>query len=185
MLNEQSRIAVFDLDDTLACFKSEFSRFLVKKYKDVSFVEDLRAQGPWEVRYPWLKIEEELAEFEESGGILRLPVREEVHDMYRLLQALDYKMVILTARGWMKQPELETNQWLESNGIRADKLIIVPLDACKSEYIPEGTELFFDDHGGHAVNCAPKCTMVHLVNQKWNAHLTDLPENVHRFGKME
>ncbi len=85
---------------------------------------------------------------------------------------LGYRTAILTARGWHPEGERVTRDWLETHGLRPDRLHLVPMHQAKGEVLPEYGRVawFLDDHLGHAAGAEASGVVdrVLLQDRPWN-----------------
>lgn len=134
--------AIFDLDDTLCHFSRGFFNWMISIHpnlKDVVKYEykDYNLLGPFKTyifrdddsNY-WLK------RFEESGKMNDYLHQTDLLPYFKsLVNRPEYEVLIITARGWMEQPQFITAEWLRRNQADGQNVhvMVVPLGQDKAD----------------------------------------------------
>ena len=178
-MTEQKSHLIFDLDDTLADFTDGFVHFM---QTHILNVEPCKIEYPaqYHLMEPFeslthLTCEEALLLYEESGTMHLMNPTAIVKLYERYAFDPRYQTTILTARGWMKQPDLSVVKWLEHWHIPPpDTIKIVGLRDSKAHYIAglDGpVEAVFDDNPHHLQQLRdhnPKNAMIFAADRPWN-----------------
>jgi len=181
----QKRLVIFDVDDTLCFFTAGFNRWMAEKFKCP--VRDPATQAKYVLMEPfkrhtnWTAIEA-LKDFEstnwfrehmEPTGHMKLLKRFIAHGVYDVM--------LLTARGWMKNPIPDTQAWMTKNGVdkKDYQLHVLELHESKADFINKlnrDVSLVLDDNPHHLEEILAKCKQVETISistQAWNQHLQD------------
>lgn len=170
---------VYDLDDTLAHFTDGFVHFMQTHILNVEpckidYPPQYHLMAPF-AELTHLTAEEALLLYEESGT-MHLMVPTQLKDIY-LANCDDrsYQTTILTARGWMKKPEVSVYNWLEHwNLPYPDTVEIVGLRDSKAHYVAnlvEEVNSIFDDNPHHLEEYwahNPKNAIIFAADRPWN-----------------
>lgn len=158
------KYAIFDMDDTLCHFTKGFFNWMI--YNDVSlknipyFYSNYHLLSPFKGRIQkdddltyWLE------QFEASGQMNYFLRSTDLLSYFKLLLDSEYHIIVMTARGWMKNPYAITKQWLIDNNALGKNvsIFIVPLgvdkadEFAKSPLYDTGDEVIaiFDDVESH------------------------------------
>jgi len=172
-------VAIVDIDDVLCEFRSCFAQWLSETYKinaDVEsneyyFINDLKAAG--------INPEGVFEKFIEEGGFRNIPEVEGAIELIRELKSNGYYIHLLTARpGSNLRCVYDTYTWLESNGVKFDKLSFASekLRWCmQSEYWVKNSIAFaIDDSPKHAAEYAKHGVSVLLPDKPYNREVQQL-----------
>jgi hypothetical protein len=104
----------------------------------------------------------------------------EIHDSsYQFLSdlhALNYYVVLITARGWHPQGAAITEQWVLDHKLNVDELIVVGADQSKTEVTEKFGDIVFsiDDRIKHCREYTQTGRVKHVLvyDAPWNAHMT-------------
>lgn len=174
--------AVFDLDDVIGGFNVELCKHL-STVTGKNCNDDWMTWDQYEIDHLYPQItdfHQVFLDMEANGAIGSIKPLAPAMSLMRQMVEDGWYITILTARGWMSDSEGVTRKWLVDNNVPFDDLIVSPYRVSKSELIPRGADLYFDDNAQHIVDCAPHVVRAVLIDKPWNRFLVDLPLNVIR-----
>lgn len=167
------KIAILDLDDTLANMKVHIHRILTE------FRSDTPCHTEWNVfgverrmGISWEDIQQRIID---QDVLSQMIPHDGAVSFTHGLKNLGYDVMVMTARGWHPDAYKITSRWLQKYGFNVDELNIVPITACKSDVINKCQRardgvLFLDDRHEHckAVIDNTNVKNVLLFEQPWN-----------------
>lgn len=170
---------VFDLDDTLGHFSQGFNEFMFDRVVKTPR-RALQEQQEYDLLYHFPNSEFNALQclnlFEESGEMAeRIMPSESIMEKYFESLHNGHKNIVLTARGWMKQPVKSVYEQFECWNIQApDIILIAGLHDSKSDMIRDfHSEVLdvYDDNPKHLAELflkKPKGVKVHVADRAWN-----------------
>lgn len=177
------RPIVFDLDDVLCEFNASLAQVLAEHLDDPSVATHHHTWSQYEIAhlYPSVDPFDDIFHHMERHGIIdTLSVVSSARNLCNAFYEMGHEIVILTARGWMTNPEVITKRWLDTNGVKYDRLIISGHKMSKKYYMPSEALCYFDDNAQHILDCAHLVDRPYLVSRPWNTSLTTALSNVMR-----
>lgn len=134
--------AIFDLDDTLCHFTRGFFNWMISihsnlkdsvkyEYSEYKLLSPFKGfiENDEDVNY-WLK------RFESSGQMNQFLEQTDLLPYFqKLVSRPDFEVLIITARGWMDNPQGLTGDWLRSKNVAGPNVhvMVVPLGQDKAE----------------------------------------------------
>lgn len=166
----RGKIAILDVDDTLADLKQELMETMHKETgKHLHWSE----WGSINVdKFYGVNLNQFLDIMLKHDVIDRLQPHEESKEVLDKLRAYGFRIVMVTARGWHPTGKDNTVKWLEKHHLPFDEVITVPLTECKVESIRKfgRVHLAVDDNTKHVEAFAKSGIVDHsyLYNRPWN-----------------
>ena len=173
-------VVIFDVDDVIAHFRSEFGVFLQDRYGIVSDPEDKQYYNSSEMAKIGLESDSAFSSFIADGGFKRLIPADNVLQAMRILRDRGVWIQLLTAR---PQSNLkcyyDTFQWLEANEVPYDGLAFSP-----EKYLWLTGQDFFadkkllcavDDSSKHASEYAKHGVRTVVPAMSYNTEISNLP----------
>jgi len=170
---------IYDLDDTLFDFTDGFVHFmqtqiLGEEPSKIDYPSTYHLMAPFEDKTD-LTAEEALLLYEKSGT-MHLMKPSALIDLYHNSDKdPNYENTILTARGWMREPELSVARLLEYHNLPGpDNIKIVGLRDSKAHYVSSLDGKVYcvvDDNPHHLeqyMNHNPKGAVVICADRPWN-----------------
>lgn len=133
LLNNKYKVALIDIDDTVADFLNPL----------MCNLNELTGKNIHWKEWSHLNLSEiydiSIGEFYEclsNGDILdTLPVTNGAYTLISTLKKLDYEINFVTARAWHPNGYEVTKNWLERNGLHFDKITITKFKVPKIDYV--------------------------------------------------
>lgn len=179
----QKRLVIFDVDDTLCFFTAGFNRWMAEKFgcpvRDPATQSNYTLMAPFKRHTDWTATEA-LKDFENTKWFRELMQPTSHLDLLKRFIAYgSYDVILLTARGWMKNPISDTQAWMSKHGISENEyqLHVIELHESKADFInslDRDVAFVLDDNPNHLEEILEKCTRVGTVaisSQAWNKHL--------------
>lgn len=166
----QRKIAIVDVDDTIADLKQELMHALDRETgKSVHWS---KWTGMNVERLYGLSFQEMFDTMIKHNVIDKLSPHSEAKEVLDRAKSLGTEIIIVTARGWHPSGKESTIKWLQNHKIPFDEVITVPIPGCKVDAIKKfgKVSLAVDDNVKH-VDAFQKSGIVenvYLYATPWN-----------------
>lgn len=191
----QYKAVVFDLDDVIVNLREQVYQAFYKEHGDhIPVIEDWYTYDMRDL-FNLSSIEEGLNIFQEHQVLENARPEEHAFDLIRHYYFNDYRIFMITSRGWHPHGTVITEQWLKDYNLFdfVDNFYVTDMKECKSDIIKmlsDGgykIEHLYEDQMRNIEPCIEKDLVdkAYLVSQPWNQDAVETHSRLFENGRVE
>lgn len=194
-MNTNHKAVVFDMDDVIVNLREQVYRLFLKEHGN--HIPDISDWYTYNVTKLFdISSKEEAFELFQKYKVLENARPENyAFDLIRNYIHNDYRIFMVTSRGWHPHGTVVTEQWLKDYNLleHIDNFYVTGMDECKSEVLSmlngNGFEIdyLYEDQMCNIEPCvnAGVVNKAYLINRPWNQDAKDKYKDLFDSGKVE